>query len=327
MYAAWYERIGPAREVFTLGHIRTPEVGPGEVRVRVYSSGVNPSDTKRRGGWRGGGMDFPRIIPHSDGAGVIDEVGEGIPTTRIGERVWIWNAQFGRPFGTAAQYVVVPEEQAVHLPDSAPFSEGACLGIPAMTAHRCVFADGPVSGQRVLVSGGAGAVGQYAIGLSKWGGATVLTTVSSPHKAEIARSAGADHVLNYMAEDVSTRVRGITREEGIDRVVEVAFGRNLALDVDLLKQNGVIATYGSDALQEPPLPFYRLLRAGITLHFVLVYILPQEARHQAIATITTCLETRVLVHPPMHHYALAEIAEAHQAVEQGIVGKVVIDIN
>ncbi len=328
MRAAWYERIGPAQEVLTVGEMPTPEVHPGEVRVRIYSSGVNPSDTKRRGGRRGGGMEFARIIPHSDGAGVIEAVGEGVPPTRVGERVWLWNAQFGRPFGTAAQYVMLPSRQAICLPDDVSFAEGACLGIPAMTAHRCVFADGPVRGQDILVAGGAGAVGYYAIEWAKWGGARVLTTVSSPAKAELARAAGADYVVEYTSEDVVARIEEITGGRGVDRIIEVAFGRNLATDLRVLRSNGVIAAYGSDAVQEPVLPFYALLGASITLRFILVYLLPEAVREQAIADITTCLEAGALGHPPLHHFPLTQIAAAHEAVESGsVMGKVVLDID
>ncbi|MBI2360745.1 MAG: NADPH:quinone reductase, partial [Deltaproteobacteria bacterium] len=205
MLAAWYEKVGPAREVLQAGEMPEPGVGPGEVRVRQYTSGVNPSDTKRRSGATEG-MSFPRIIPHSDGAGIIDQAGAGVDERRVGERVWTYNARWQRPFGTAAQYVVVPSQQAVHLPDSVSFAEGACLGIPGMTAHRCVFVDGPVRGKTVLVTGGAGCVGHYAVQFAKWGGASVIATVSSEKKAAHARAAGADYTINYREEDVAGRV-------------------------------------------------------------------------------------------------------------------------
>lgn len=328
MRAAWYERNGPAREVLTVGEMDTPDVGPGEVRVRVHASGVNPSDVKNRVGFRGRTIPFPRVVPHSDGAGVIDAVGEGVPASRVGQRVWTWNAQWRRPFGTAAQYVVLPSAQTVLLPEQTNFAEGACLAIPAITAHRCVFADGPVAGQTILVAGGAGAVGHYAVQLAKWGGATVITTVSSPEKAEHARLAGADHVLNYRQDDVPARVRALTDGEGVDRIVEVEFGGNLSLDLDVLKPNSVVAAYGSDAEPEPRLPFYSLISKDVTVRYVLMYILPDAARQAAIRDITTCLQGGALRHAIARRFPLAEIAAAHEAVESHkIVGNVVVDVD
>lgn len=324
MLAAWYEEKGAAQEVLQLRELPTPDVGPGEVRVRVQASGVNPSDTKRRAR---PGMEFPRIIPHSDGAGVVDRVGEGVPPSRLGERVWTWNAQFGRPFGTAAEYVVLPSVQAVRLPDNTSFEEGACLGVPCMTAHRCLFADGPVRDQTILVTGGAGGVGIYAIGLAKWTGATVIATISSPEKARIARIAGADFTLNYRTENVVERITELTGGRGVDRVVEVAFAANLPVSQSVLKDNGVISTYGSDADTRPTLPFFELLQKGITVHFVQVYRLPQDARQQAISDIGTCLDSGVLRHFVTRRFSLDGIVRAHEAVETGhMAGKAVIDL-
>lgn len=194
MQAAWYEQLGSAQDVIRYGQIEVPSFGASEVLVRVYASGVNPSDTKRRGGWGGMKMESKRVIPHNDGAGIIEQVGEGVSPNRIGERVWIYEAQLGRPYGTAAEYVVVPSSQAISLPANTSFAEGACLGVPAMTAHRTVFADGDVEGQIILVTGGAGAVGNYAVQWGKWGGATVITTISRSEQAEIAEKAGADYM-------------------------------------------------------------------------------------------------------------------------------------
>lgn len=324
MLAAWYEEKGAAREVLRLGELPTPEVGAGEVRVRVYASGVNPSDTKRRAR---PGMEYPRVIPHSDGAGVIDQIGEGVPPSRLGERVWTWNAQFGRPFGTAAEYVTLPSVQAVRLPDKTSFEEGACLGVPCMTAHRCLFADGPVQDHTVLVTGGAGGVGVYAIGLAKWAGATVIATISSAEKARLAQLAGADYTLNYRTENVIDRIMGLTGRRGVDRVVEVAFAANLSVSKSVLKDNGVISTYGSDADTQPRLPFFELLQKGLTVHFVQVYRLPQNARQQAISDIGTCLESGVLRHFITQRFSLNEIVRAHEAVETGhMAGKAVIDL-
>jgi NADPH:quinone reductase len=328
MRAAWYERKGPAREVLQVGEMPTPEAGPGEVRVRVHASGVNPSDTKNRGGWRGNDtMPFPRVIPHQDGAGVIDQVGEGVSAARLGERVWLYEAQLGRPFGTAAEYVALPSANAVRLPERVSFAEGACLGVPALTAHYAVFADGPVAGQTVLVAGGAGAVGSYAVQLAKWGRATVLATVSSAEKAAVARSLGANHVLSYREEKVAERVRELTGGQGVDRVVEVAFGANLPLDVSALKPGGVIAAYSSDAEPEPRFPFSTLLRKNATLRFVYVYAMGPAAHEAAVADMTRCLETGALRHLVDRRVPLAEIAAAHEAVERGAaIGNVVVDI-
>jgi NADPH2:quinone reductase len=328
MRAAWYERTGAAREVLEVGQMAMPRPGPGEVRVRVAVSGVNPSDTKGRGGMFGRGpLPFPRIVPHQDGAGVIDAVGVDVPASRVGERVWLYEAQRGRPFGTAAEYTVVPAGNAVRLPDSVNFAAGACLGVPAMTAHRCVFADGPVAGQVVLVTGAAGGVGQYAVQLARWGGATVIGTVSSAEKAELARSLGADHVIDYRDEDVAARVQAITGGAGVDRIVEVAFGANLAVSLQVLKTNGVIATYSSDANPTPTLPFGQLLGKDAAVRFVRVYVMGAAAHQAAIQNITTALEAGLLHPAAAQRFGLAGIAAAHEAVETGhTAGKVLIDL-
>jgi len=326
MRAAWYEGFGPAREVLQLGDKPDPEPGPGEVQVRLRASGVNPSDVKTRAGGRGD-LAFDHQIPHSDGAGEIDAVGAGVTGARVGERVWVYNAAFRRPGGTAAHYTVLPSEQAVALPGGAGFDVGACLGIPAQTAHRCVFADGPVHGQTVLVTGGAGAVGHYAVQLAKWGGARVLATVSSERKAEHARAAGADGTIDYTRADVAKAVLDATDGAGVDRIVEVEFGGNLATTQRILKTNGVIAAYGSMAEPEPTLPFYPLMFAGITLRMVLVYILPETARAAAIADLTEALQAGALQHPIAARYPLDRIADAHEAVEaDDKLGQVIVEI-
>jgi NADPH2:quinone reductase len=256
MRAAWYERKGAAREVLQVGTLPIPEPGSGEVRVRIAVSGINPSDTKGRGVRRGQTeMLYPRIIPHQDGSGIIDAVGADVLESRLGERVWIYEAQRGRAFGTGAEYVVVPSSNAIRLPNGVSFVDGACLGVPAMTAHRCLFADGPITGKTILITGAAGGVGQYAVQLAKWGGATVIATVSSAEKAAQARAIGADYVINYREEDVVAKVQEITGSAGVDRIVEVAFGANLPISLQVLKTNGVIATYSSDA---DPTPTSRL---------------------------------------------------------------------
>jgi len=328
MRAAWYERKGAAREVLQIGELPIPEPGPGEVRVRVAVSGVNPSDTKGRGIWRGQTeMPYPRIIPHQDGAGVIDAVGADIPDSRVGERVWIYEAQRGRASGTGAEYVIVPSGNTVRLPDGVSFVDGACLGVPAMTAHRCLFADGPIAGKTVLVTGAAGGVGQYAVQLAKWGGATVIATVSSPEKAAQARSIGADDIINYRQEDVVARVQELTGGAGVDRIVEVAFGANLPISVQVLKTNGVIATYSSDADPTPTVPFGQFLSKDITVRFVLVYVMGEQAHQEAIRDITTALEAGLLHPVAVQRFSLNEVAAAHEAVETGhTAGKVLIDL-
>lgn len=327
MRVAYYERLGTARDVLTVGEMPKPQPGPGEVLVRVHASGINPSDVKRRGGQSVATIPFPRVIPHQDGAGVIEAVGEGVPATRVGERVWLYEAQLGRAYGTAAEWVSLPSAQAVRLPESIELAVGACLGVPAMTAHRCVFADGPVTGQTVLVAGGAGAVSYYAIQFSKWGGAQVLTTVSSPAKAEVARAAGADHCINYRSEDVVARVQALTQGGGVDRIVEVSFGTNLAQNAQMLKTNGAIASYASDAVTEPAMPYRLLSGKNATLHCVLVYVMSTAAHQAAMTDITACLEAGILGHPALHRFPLSDIVAAHEGVEQGqIIGKALLDL-
>lgn len=327
MLAAWYEKIGPAREVLQVGEMPEPGVGRGEVRVRVYASGVNPSDTKRRSGSTEG-MSFPRIVPHSDGAGIIDQVGRGVEESRMGERVWTYNARWQRPFGTAAQFVVVPTQQAVHLPDCVSFAEGACLAIPAMTAHRCVFVDGPVRGKTVLVTGGAGSVGHYAVQFAKWGGATVIATVSSEKKAAHARAAGSDYTINYKTEDVAQRIKELTKGEGVDRIVEVDFGKNLPVSLAIIKYGGVIAAYSSTGNPEPKLPFSAFMRLNTTIRLVLVYSMAEEAKAEACNDIVRLLEEGRLINAVAMRFPLQEIAAAHEAVESGAyMGKIVIDLD
>lgn len=328
MKAAFYETTGAPSEVLQVGELDDPTPGPGDVRVRIHASGINPADTKRRSGWGGGSVSGPREIPHYDGAGVIDAVGGGVDAGRVGQRVWVHSAWFGREYGTAAQYVVVPEQLALPLPDGTSFEAGACLGIPALTAHQVVFSDGPVEGKTVLVTGGAGAVGHYAIQLAKWGGARVIATVSSPEKAELAREAGADEVLNYRTEDVSARVAELTGGEGVDRVIEVAFGENVAKDVELLKVGGTIASYASDAAPEPALPFYPLLMKNAAVRISLVFLMEGEPLERAIADVTRLLEQGVLRHNVALVLPLEQIAAAHEAIEAGsVAGNVVLTVD
>ncbi|MBD0307532.1 MAG: NADPH:quinone reductase [Microcoleus sp. T1-bin1] len=328
MKAAYYEQIGNAKDVLKIGEMDVPELGAGEVLIKVHACGINPSDVKQRSGWGGLRMRHQRVIPHNDGAGIIESVGESVPPSRIGERVWIYEATLARRLGTAAEYVVVPSEQAVFLPDNTEFVEGACLGVPAMTAHNCVFKDGPVTGKTILVAGGAGAVGNYAIQLAKWGAATVIATVSSAEKAEIARAARADYIINYKAEDVAARIKEITKGEGVDRAIEVDFASNLETNLKALKRNGTIATYASDSDVTPQIPVYSLIYKNLTVHYVLVYVMDKAAHQQAAEDITTCLKAGVLRHVIAGRFALDEIAAAHEMQESGrAIGNLVLVVS
>ena len=326
MRAVWYERQGPAGEVLQTGEIETPEPARGEVRVRLYASGVNPSDSKNRLGFRGP-MKFPRVVPHSDGAGEIDRVGPEVDPSRAGQRVWVFNGQWKRPMGTAAEYIVLPAEQAVPLPSGMDFAQGACVGIPGMTAHRCLFADGPVHGKTLLVTGGAGAVGHCAIQLGKWGGANVLTTVSSKGKADSARAAGADETVNYKTEDVAARVRDLTGGAGVDRIIEVDFGGNLGASLKILKNNGSIATYASMGDMEPKLPFYPFMFLNTLVRQVFVYTMPNEAKRQACDDLVRAMEEGRLTFPVAARYGLDGSAGAHELIEEEkAMGNVILDI-
>jgi NADPH:quinone reductase len=327
MRAAWYERKGPAREVLVVGEASEPVPAPGEVRVRLAVSGINPGDTKKRDDWLASPMPYPRIIPHSDGAGIIDTVGDDVPPTRIGERVWVYGAQSYRPFGTAAEWVAVPRERAVALPDGVDFATGACLGISARTAHRCVFADGPVAGRKVLVAGGAGSVGHAAVALASWGGAMVIATVGSPVQADMVQHAGAAVVLDRHRQDLADAILAATGGAGVDRIVEVALGANIALDEQVIANGGTIVAYASDADPEPRLPFWPLLFKNVVLRLVGSDDLPAIAEQAAVTDITSCLAQGQLRPVVAHRLPLARIAEAHELVEQGgPAGHVLLDI-
>ena len=328
MQAAFYERTGPAGNVLQLGTLPDPVPGPGELRVRLRWSGVNPSDVKSRAGLRSTVLAFPRIVPHSDGMGVVDAVGDGVARERIGQRVWLWNAAWGRAFGTAAQFVTLPERQAVPLPDAvSDDAAGACLGIPALTALHAMLCSGGVAGQRVLVAGGAGAVGHYAVQFARLLGArSVLTTVSSPAKAALADAAGADTVIDYRRDNVAERVREATQGLGVDRIVEVDIAANAALDVSLLRRGGDCVVYGSGGA-EFTLPFFPLIVNNLTLRFFIVYNLDEPERRLAIDTLTGWLARGAVAHNIAERLPLARIAEAHEIVEQGrAVGNVVLAI-
>ena len=322
MQAAYYERNGPAREVLRIGEIQTPRAGPGEVRVKLAASGVNPSDVKsRQGSTRK--IAFPRVIPHSDGAGVIDEVGDGVSKSRIGERVWVWNGQWRRAFGTAAEFIVVPTTQAVALPSNVSFEAGACLGIPAMTAIHAVILAKATKDTTLLVSGGAGAVSQYVIQFAKVQGATVITTVSSPEKAKAACEAGADHTIDYKRESVGERVMEITGKRGVDVTIEMDLTANAKLIPSVLRPKGSVIVYGTGP--EAVLPAAFCLINSIRLQFFLVYELDAPERERALAAINSALKTGSLLNRiAQPTYSLTETIAAHEAVEQGTIGNVIV---
>ena len=320
MKAALYEATGPARDVLKVTEIERPEPGPGEVRARVVVSGINPTDVKARSGAVPRPIDGFQI-PDQDGAGVIDAVGPGVDPARAGQRVWLFLAAAGRKWGTAAEWTVVPERHAVPLPDNADMELGAMLGVPAITAHRCVFADGAVAGKTVLVAGGAGAVGHFSIDLAKRDGARVIATVSSPEKGELARAAGADLVLNYRQQNVAEEVRAYAGRA--DRVVEVALGANLDTDLAVSGPETVVVTYAATP-PDPVLPVRACMSANVTLRFVLLYTVPETAVDQAVADITDALRAGTLTPLPVHRFRLDDIAAAHEAVEKGVTGKVLI---
>ena len=323
MRAAYYEANGAARDVLRVGDIETPSPGPGEVRIRIAASGVNPSDVKAREG-RTRKIAFPLVIPHSDAGGVIDAVGSGVATSRIGERVWTWNGQWKRAFGTAAQFVTLPSAQAVRLPDHTSFAEGACLGIPAMTAAHTVAVSGLAAGGTVLVSGGAGGVGHYAVQFAKAAGATVIATISSRKKAELARAAGADHVIDYKREDVGERVMAMTGQRGVDAVIELDLAANAKLLPGIAHARTTIVVYGTGRL-DAEIPAQFLLTSACAIKFVFVYELTATEREAAIRMITGMIEARRLAHNVAQTFALDDIVAAHEAVEQGKAsGNVVI---
>lgn len=327
MLAAHYERTGAARDVLQVGEVPTPTPAPGEVRVRLATSGVNPSDVKSRAGLRSTVLAFARIVPHSDGAGVIDAVGEGVPATRVGERVWTWNAAWQRASGTAAQFITLPSAQAVLLPANTPFDAGACLGIPALTALHAVRMDGGVAGRTVLVAGGAGAVGHYAVQMARLAGARrVIATVSSEQKAALARQAGADLVLDYKRDDVAARVHEATAEAGVDRVIEVDFAANVTLDFALVKPEGDIVVYGSGK-PEIAVPFFPAIVKNVRVRFFIVYNLAPADRSAAIAQLASWLDHGRLQHNVAARIPLERVTEAHELVESGrAAGNVVVEI-
>jgi len=316
MNAAWYERQGPAREVLVVGTMPDPEPGPGEVRIRVAASGINPGDVKKRQDAFGVGMLYPRVIPHSDGAGTIDRAGEGVSASRIGERVWCYGAQSYRPFGTAAEYVVVPSAQAVSLPDGVSFELGACLGIPGITAHRAVHSAGPVAGRTVLVQGGAGAVGCCAVGLARFAGARVFATVRSEADAPVAAQAGAHEVVRVdgcLTEEIVARIR-VLAPGGVDHIVEVAFDANVEVDSELLAVGGSVAAYATGNAT-PAIPFWPLVFKNLRVFFLGSDDFPAEAKTAAASALNAMINAGWPGFRIDRRFPLANIAEAHEYFE------------
>ncbi len=322
MKAALYRTVGAAADVIRLEEVERPEPGPGEVRVRLRLSGVNPTDWKARAGATPRPLEGFQI-PHHDGAGEIDAVGEGVPAGRLGERVWIWLAAAGQRWGTAAQWTVVPAARATPLPPGASYELGACLGVPALTAHRCLFADGPVSERDVLVAGGAGAVGHFAIELARWSGARVAATVSGEAKAELARRAGAELVVNYRQPGAQAELQRFSSR--FVRIVEVNLAANLHLDLGLAGPETVVVVYAAD-LEDPVLPVRGCMGANLVMRFVLLYGVPRPALEDAAAAVHRALVENALSALPVVRFPLERCAEAHEAVQSGATGKVVLEI-
>jgi NADPH:quinone reductase len=326
MKAVWYERTGPAPDVLSFGDMPTPVAGPGEVRIRLQASGVNPSDVARRAGsYRT--LEYPRVITNSDGAGIVDQLGDGVTRFSMGQRVWLYNGQRnGRAFGTAAEYIALAEHLVMPLPDNVSFAAGATLGVPCMTAWCCLFADGPIAGQTVLVTGGAGAVGNYAVQLAKWGGARVIATVSSQRKAEQARLAGADLVIDYKTEDVVAKVMAFTEQHGINRVVDVDFGGNIETTLKLMAMNSTIAVYATNGNRNPVVPMRTLMERCIVLRTLVLPALSPQLRAAAQADISKWLAAGTRIHNIAAQFALSDTAQAHLAVEKGDkLGTVIVD--
>jgi NADPH2:quinone reductase len=323
MKAVWYDGLGPAQEVLEHGDLDTPEAGPGEVRVKLYASGVNPADVKRRGQGTYG-MEFPRIVPNSDGAGIVDQVGEGADAGLLGKRVWLFNGQRGRAFGTAAEHIALDAWLVAPLPDDLSFAEGACLGIPCMTAHRNVFADGPVAGKTVLVTGGAGAVGHYAVQWAQCGGATVIATVSSDEKAAHATAGGAHYTVNYRDADAADQILALTGGAGVDRIVEVDLAANFALTARVLKNTGMISVYYSGG--DPKNLFFPMALKNAVVRFMVLHSVPRKAIDAARADIAAWLAEGSAIHTVAATFPLAQCAAAHEFVESGAkLGTVVVE--
>lgn len=322
MKAGWYEKNGEAKDVLVVGEMETPKPAAGEVLVRLKASGVNPSDVKSR---RGRPLIAPRIVPHSDGAGVIEAVGDGIDAGRIGERVWTWNGQWKRPFGTAAEFIALPAAQAVRLPDGIDFDAGACMGIPGLTALHAVKLHGDIAGKTLFVTGAAAAVGHYAVQMAKAAGARVIGT-ASPARRDHALAAGCDAVIDYRSEDVAARVKELTGSKGADGIIDMDFSSTAGLlPGGVLTQHGRFVCYGSNVAGDVPVSFPALLWGSLSLQVFVVYELTAEERAVRLRELNEMLEAGTLKHTIGATYGLDEIVAAHEAVEGGkVTGNVVL---
>jgi NADPH2:quinone reductase len=334
MRAVVYRETGPS-SVLQLVEREVPEPGPGEVRVRMVRAGVNPTDWKFRAGMMSG---YDEVTPGQDGAGVVDAVGRGVSGLTVGDRVWLVLAQHGRPYGTAAEFTVQPAERVIPLPEGADFDLGASLGVPAVTAHRALtsgerptrLGPGAMADQTVLVAGGAGAVGNAAIQLARWSGATVITTVSSDEKAALAAAAGAHHVVNYRTSDAATEIRALA-PDGVDLVVEVAPAQNNELDVEVLRNRGTVAIYANNGGETFTIDIRPTFSRNLRYQFLLLYTLGADLVAAATEDINAAVAAGALrvgerAGVPLHHFPLEQAAAAHDAVEGGAVGKVLIDV-
>lgn len=335
MRATWYKRTGPAAEVVEIGDLAEGALGPllsGDVRVEMRASGINPADVKRRAGWGGSSMQHDMVIPHADGSGVVTAVGDGVSNSLVGQRVWVHNGQggygeAGRAFGTAAEVIQLPASQAFRLPDNLDFAQGACLGIPALTAYHAVYADGPVSGKTILVTGAAGAVGHFAAQFAIAGGARVIATVSSEEKAAHVARTGVSDILFRHTEDVAERIMALTDGKGVDRIVEVDFGANLDVIQKILKPAAVIAAYSSTAVPEPTLPYYAFAFRGATLRFIQGFLLSPEVIRAATILIDDMASRDALQVAIAARMPLERIVEAHELLESGrAIGNIVLDV-
>ncbi len=315
MHAAWFDDFGPAASVLETGEKPTPVAGGGEVLVRLQASGINPSDVRKRAGSFPDMLDDGYVIPNSDGAGVIEAVGVGVDNSRVGQRVWVYQAQYWRRFGTAAQYVAIDSQRAPRLADNTDFEVGACLGIPVMTAHRCVFADGDVKDATVLITGGAGRVGFYATQWASGAGATVIATASNDADADACREAGAKHVVNHRDPDFADQVMAANRGAEVDRIIEVDFGSNINTAAKVIRMGGTIATYASALDPNPKLPFYDLMYKDVTIRTVIVYSMPESAKDHAVADIERALSRGRLIHRIGAKMPLDEIVRGNELIE------------
>mgnify|MGYP000060571214 CR=1 FL=1 len=325
MLAGFYSKFGSAKEVLQVDEIQIPQLTKGQVLVRLFNSGVNPSDYKMRLGSRP--LTGPFQIPGSDGAGIIEQVGGGVPKERIGQRVWVFNAAFHRQYGTSAQFTIVEDWMAQDLPANLSFAQGACLGIPVMTAYRCLFSDGPIQGKTIYIVGGAGVVAHYAIQLAKWGGAKVITSISSDEKALTAKAAGADEIIHYRQQNVVDRILQITNQEGVDRIIEVDFGTNIKTCHQILKAGGVSVMYAFVSQPELPIPIMNLMAKNITLKFTLVYSISEKEREEVLLGINQWLKQTKPIFNIAQQFSLTDIVQAHELVESGKkIGHVLLEI-